>query len=189
MISKLIIVFLVLMILFVATYITKSKEYFNIVLSGELKALLTNTNENIRETTRDNNKKAYEIQEYKNLDEIERKINSYESIFENIRVALSKNTIPICRTIDLKQEHQKPHPDDTCPLRSETKCTLNPYCELDKNPNDINKNICKSKTFNNKCNGILEEVTEDDTTTRYKVNKMYLSPTMMKEVTELSIIK
>jgi hypothetical protein len=187
MISKLIIVFLVLMILFVATYITKSKEYFNIVLSGELKDLLTNTNENIRETTRDNNKKAYEIQEYKNLDEIERKINSYESIFENIRVALSKNAIPICRTIDLKQQYEDPLPNITCPLRSETKCTLNPYCELGKDPNDINKNICKSKTFNNKCRDILEPDT--NSSTGYKANKMYLSPTMMKEVTELSIIK
>jgi hypothetical protein len=167
----------------VTTYITKSKEYFTLTVSKPLKDLLTKRNEDARKETRDQNKEAYSITQRKTLGQIETDIKMYDSLFENIQYALKNNNIPICRTIDLKQKSvQAPYPNP-CTKRSATRCTLNPYCEIDPTNNTI---PCKLKTFNEDCKNILEA---DGTDTGYTVTSMYLSPTMMKEVNELSIIK
>lgn len=187
MISKLIIVFLVLTILCVTTYITKSKEYFTLTVSKPLKDLLTKRNEDARKETRDQNKEAYSITQRKTLGQIETDIKMYDSLFENIQYALKNNNIPICRTIDLKQHHLETSPNITCPDLVDTKCALNPYCEL--GPEDGTNERCRPKTFNTDCKNILKKTTAaDGTDTGYTVTSMYLSPTMMKEVTELKIM-
>ena len=128
----------------------------------------------------------------KTLDQIEKDVAKFDSLFENLRNSLNNNNIPICREIDLKQEtvigDGKP---DICKDRSISTCALNSFCIVDTDENG--EEICRIKDLNPQCKDCVQVVNIFDANNnvigkKRVVKKMYLSPKIYEELKTLRFV-
>ena len=186
-------IFLVLSIIFVVAVLVNQnkKEHFSLLPDEVFRTEIENIGKEIKQLKNSRYQSSNKQSQLKMLDQIEKDVARFDSLFENLRNSLNNNNIPICREIDLKQEtvlgDGKP---DICKDRSISTCALNSFCIVDTNENG--EEVCRIKDLNPQCKDCVEvvDIFDDKNNVIGKkrvVKKMYLSPKIYDELKTLKI--
>jgi len=159
------IVALALAALFLILLIIKPVEKFTVLYDNKLKKLIDDKNKEERERHKIMDFSNREYRQKKTIDEIEKDIKKYDTVFRFIKENL--NNIPVCREIDLR-----PDVAPTCSERDVSICSLNPYCK-------VAGTSCINKELNPECSNIMEKV---DNKYTGKVTQMFLYPSVLEEL-------